>query len=92
MTRSRFFIIFVLALVLNASAFAAEILREIRVNGAQRIEPATILTYLNIPTGQPLTEDVLNEGLKNLFAASKFFRTSIGIFIEIPLILESKSK
>ena len=72
MTRSRFFIIFVLALVLNASAFAAEILREIRVNGAQRIEPATILTYLNIPTGQPLTEDVLNEGLKNLFATGLF--------------------
>ncbi len=72
MTRSRFFIIFLFALVLNASAFAAEVLREIRVNGAQRIEPATILTYLNIPTGQPLTEDVMNEGLKNLFSTGLF--------------------
>ena len=72
MTRSSFFITLALALVISFSAMAAEILREIRVNGAQRIEPATILTYLNIPTGQPLTEDVMNEGLKNLFSTGLF--------------------
>jgi outer membrane protein insertion porin family len=51
---------------------AAETLREIRVSGAQRVEAPTILTYLNIQTGQPLTDDVMNEGLKNLFATGLF--------------------
>lgn len=72
MTRPHFFITFILAFVLSVSAMAAEILREIRINGAQRIEAATILTYLNMPTGQPLTDDVMNEGLKNLFATGLF--------------------
>ncbi len=72
MTRLNFFITLLLALVISASAMAAETLREIRINGAQRIEPATILTYLNLQTGQPLTDDVINEGLKNLFATGLF--------------------
>jgi outer membrane protein insertion porin family len=72
MPRSNIFIIFILACFLSVSAMAAEPLREIRVNGAERIEPSTILTYLNIQTGQPLTEDVMNEGLKNLFATGLF--------------------
>lgn len=58
--------------VLSASAMAQQALREIRVNGTQRIEPATVLTYLNLQTGQPMTDDVLNEGLKNLFATGLF--------------------
>jgi outer membrane protein insertion porin family len=53
-------------------AFAAETLREIRINGAQRVEAATILTYMNLQTGQPLTEDSMNESLKNLFATGLF--------------------
>lgn len=72
MPRPTFFITFVLALVLSVAAYAAEILREIRIDGAQRVEASTILTYLNIPTGQPLTDDVMNEGLKNLFATGLF--------------------
>lgn len=72
MTRPLFFITLILAFVISASAMAAESLREIRINGAQRIEPATVLTYLNLQTGQPLTDDVINEGLKNLFATGLF--------------------
>ncbi len=58
--------------IFSVAAMAQEILREIRVSGAQRVEAATVLTYLNIPTGQPMTEDVLNEGLKNLFDTGLF--------------------
>lgn len=72
MTRPHFFITLILATVLSVSAMAAETLREIRINGAQRVEAATILTYLNLPTGQPLTDDLMNEGLKNLFATGLF--------------------
>lgn len=72
MRLSKFFIILTLSIALPLTAWAAEILREIRINGSQRVEPATILTYLNIQTGQPLTEDVMNEGLKNLFSTGLF--------------------
>ncbi len=72
MSRLKFVIIVALICVISTAAWAAETLREIRVNGAQRIEPSTILTYLNIQTGQPLTDDVMNEGLKNLFATGLF--------------------
>jgi len=67
-----FFVVIFFTLVLSASAWAQETLREIRISGAQRIETPTILTYLNIETGQPLTDDVMNEGLKNLFATGLF--------------------
>lgn len=72
MSRLKFVIIIALVCVISTAAWAAETLREIRVNGAQRIEPSTILTYLNIQTGQPLTDEVMNEGLKNLFATGLF--------------------
>ncbi len=72
MSRLHFFITFSLVVALSLPAFAAETLREIRINGAQRVEPATILNYLNVQTGQPLTDDVTNEGLKNLFATGLF--------------------
>ena len=72
MTRPLFFITLVLASVLSVSAMAAETLREIRINGSQRVEPATVLTYLNLQTGQPLTDETINEGLKNLFATGLF--------------------
>ncbi len=71
MLRLSFFVT-VLLCVLTVSAMAAETLREIRISGAQRVEAPTILTYLNIQTGQPLTDDVMNEGLKNLFATGLF--------------------
>jgi outer membrane protein insertion porin family len=71
MLRLSFFVTIILC-VFSVSAMAAETLREIRVSGAQRVEAPTILTYLNIQTGQPLTDDVMNEGLKNLFATGLF--------------------
>ncbi|PZQ44964.1 MAG: outer membrane protein assembly factor BamA [Micavibrio aeruginosavorus] len=72
MSRPYFFITLFLACVLSVSAWAADTLREIRIDGAQRIEAATVLSYLNLQTGQPLTDDVINEGLKNLFATGLF--------------------
>ena len=59
-------------LLVSFPAFAQEDLREIRIEGAQRVEKSTIESYLNIKQGQPLSEDVMNEGLKNLFATGLF--------------------
>lgn len=72
MLRSFLPVLSVLLICLFSMPAFAETLREIRINGAQRVEAATILTYLNMQTGQPLTEDSMNEGLKNLFATGMF--------------------
>jgi outer membrane protein insertion porin family len=72
MTFSKFFIIFAGVIVLSQGALAANVLREVRVDGAQRVDTSTILTYLNIPNGQTLDQDVMNEGLKNLFSTGLF--------------------
>ncbi|MEM8834036.1 MAG: outer membrane protein assembly factor BamA [Pseudomonadota bacterium] len=50
----------------------AEIIREIRVDGAQRIDPATVLSYLEVEVGEPGTSDTLNQALKNLYATGLF--------------------
>lgn len=61
-----------LVVVLTASPVFAAPLKEIRINGTQRVEPSTVLTYLNMPTGSELNDDTMNEGLKNLFATGLF--------------------
>ncbi len=46
--------------------------REIRIDGAQRIEPSTILSYLDIDAGDAVTSASLNQALKNLYATGLF--------------------
>ncbi|MBT8448065.1 MAG: outer membrane protein assembly factor BamA, partial [Gammaproteobacteria bacterium] len=46
--------------------------REIRIDGAQRIEPSTILSYLGVSAGDPVTSSTLNQALKNLYATGLF--------------------
>lgn len=53
-------------------AFAEEKVSEIRVSGAQRIEPTTVLTYLNLKVGDVVTQDTLDDSLKSLFATGLF--------------------
>lgn len=45
---------------------------EIRIVGTQRIEPATVLTYLDVRVGDNMTEDTLDKAMKSLFATSLF--------------------
>lgn len=64
-----------LALLLTLTslpAFAQQIIREIRVQGAERIEPATVLSYLDVRVGDPLTRENLDRALKSLFATGLF--------------------
>ncbi|HEY4115808.1 MAG TPA: outer membrane protein assembly factor BamA [Rhizomicrobium sp.] len=51
---------------------AAAIVRDIRVRGEQRIEPATVLSYLSIHPGEPYDPLVVDRSLKNLFATGLF--------------------
>ncbi len=74
----------------------AGILREIRINGVQRIEPSTVTTYLGVNVGDNVTKQTLNQGLKNLYATGLFadvrMREDNGILmvdvIENPIINE----
>ncbi len=45
---------------------------EVRVNGAQRIDPATVLTYVNVNAGTNVTSEELNQGLKTLYNTGLF--------------------
>ncbi|HEY1961242.1 MAG TPA: POTRA domain-containing protein, partial [Rhizomicrobium sp.] len=46
--------------------------RDIRVRGTQRIEPATVLSYISIRPGDPYDEQSVDRSLKSLFATGLF--------------------
>ncbi len=50
---------------------------EIRVNGAQRIDPATVLTYSGVNVGDQVTRETLNQSLKKLYATGLFADVSL---------------
>ncbi len=62
--------IFVVGFV--APSYASDKVRQVLVSGAKRVETSTILTYLDIRAGDDITQDMLNRGLKNLFATGLF--------------------
>lgn len=55
----------------------AEIIREIRVNGAERIEPTTVLSYLGVEVGDSASSETLNQALKNLYGTNLFADVSM---------------
>ncbi len=62
-------------LSLPAVSFAADeggIIEIIQVQGSQRIEPATIRTYLSVREGDPFDPVRIDRSLKNLFATGLF--------------------
>ena len=53
------------------SAWAAQV-SDIRVVGSERVEPATVMTYLSLKKGDEVTQDALDQALKSLFATGLF--------------------
>lgn len=45
---------------------------QIQVEGAQRVDPSTVVSYLNIRTGDMVDRDTLDRALKSLFATGLF--------------------
>lgn len=60
-----------------SQAFAQQTVSEIRVQGAERIEPATIISYMNMGVGDQITRPAMDESLKSLFAT--------GLFVDVTL-------
>ncbi len=67
-------LIFLLILIvcLPLSAQAQEMIRQIRVEGAERIEPQTILSYMDLSVGDTVTRPNLDQTLKTLFSTGLF--------------------
>jgi len=48
------------------------VIRDVQVVGTERIEPSTVLTYLDVKPGDNMTQDTLDNALKSLFATGLF--------------------
>lgn len=59
------------------AAPGAPTIRQIVVEGVQRIEPATVLSYMTLAEGDPFSASGVNESLKTLFATGFFADVSI---------------
>ncbi|MEX2632301.1 MAG: outer membrane protein assembly factor BamA [Tistlia sp.] len=51
---------------------AGGVMREIRIDGAQRVDPETVRSYMRIQLGDPFDPIVLDESLKSLFETGLF--------------------
>src|ERR1700722_13294736 len=48
------------------------VIKHIVVRGAQRVEPATVLSYVSLREGEPYDEQSVDRSLKTLFATGLF--------------------
>ena len=60
-----------------SAASAIQIVHSIRVDGAQRLEPDTVLSYVALRLGQRYTDAVGDQVLKDLFATELFSDVSV---------------
>ena len=77
------FSVLLLLILVPAVANAQTLIREIRINGTERIEPATVQSYMDINTGDPMTRETLDAALKSLF--------STGLFADVTLTQEGSA-
>jgi outer membrane protein insertion porin family len=54
------------------SIFTGEPIANIRIEGTQRIEPATVQSYMQLSPGDPFSADRIDQALKNLYATGLF--------------------
>ncbi len=61
------------SLLLASQVAAADVyVRDISVSGLDRVENETVMSYLNIQSGQSVSEEKLNDSLKQLYATGLF--------------------
>lgn len=56
---------------------AQQVVRQIEVNGAERVDPSTVLSYLDLEVGQELNRVSLDRALKSLFSTGLFADVSL---------------
>ena len=85
-----------LPLFLARPALAVDHIRQIKIEGNQRIEPATIQSYIDVQAGDPFDPDLMDRALKSLYATGLFADVSlyqqgqdlIVVVVENPIINE----
>lgn len=55
----------------------AHTIKSLRVEGSQRLEPETVLSYTKLRTGQAYTNETLDQAIKDLYASDLFADVSI---------------
>jgi len=54
-----------------------QIIQSVAVEGAQRLEPDTVLSYVHLRAGQPYSEAVADQALKDLYATELFANVQV---------------
>ncbi len=71
---------FAFSLLASTSSIASSTyVSNIKVTGLERVEPETVMSYVDIKSGNSISDDKLNEALKNLYATGLFEDVSINI-------------
>ena len=70
---TRILVLSALGLSLNVSAADSFVVKDIRVEGLQRVEPGTVFSYLPVQVGDTFTEEKGAESIKALYGTG-FFR------------------
>jgi outer membrane protein insertion porin family len=66
-----------LAVVLNAYAFDPFVIKDIRVEGIQRIEAGTVFSYLAVKVGDTMTDEKASQAIRALYATGFFKDVSL---------------
>ena len=61
----------------NVAPAAQGVIKTLRVDGTQRIEPETALSYTKLRQGQPYSNETLDQAIKDLYASDLFADVSI---------------
>jgi outer membrane protein insertion porin family len=70
-------ILLAMMLMGGATVAAADTIKQVRVEGTQRIEPATVMSYIDVQSGDPFDANRLDRALKNLYATGLFADVSL---------------
>ncbi|MAE51933.1 MAG: outer membrane protein assembly factor BamA [Micavibrio sp.] len=80
MSVSRFIFCFLAVVIFTVSAsqsMAQQRIQQIEVSGAERIDPTTVMSYLDLKVGEELNRQSLDRALKSLFSTGLFADVTI---------------
>ncbi len=72
-------IIIGLMAALNACAFDPFVVKDIRVEGIQRVEAGTVFSYLPVKVGDTMTDEKASQAIRSLFATGFFKDVSLEV-------------
>lgn len=68
---------FVMFTAQTSAARAQQYVEKIEISGAERVDPSTVMSYLDLQVGQELNRQSLNRALKSLFSTGLFADVTI---------------